>query len=306
MPPKGIYIIKADGVRELFNGEKLKRSLRKIGTDEATANLIVSKIEASLTDGHTTREIYRQAFALLKKHQRPVALRYSLRRAIAELGPSGFPFERFVAEIFKAQGYQAVTGQIVLGVCVPHEVDVVAYNDRELIMTEAKFHSEFGTNSDLKVALYIKARFEDLQNSTFRYGGKERKMTKGMLITNTKFSTTAIQYGECVHLNMVGWNYPPGNNLHQLIEDLKLVPITALTSITQAEKKMFLANNIVLSKQLGDFGLLTSYGFDNAKAQLVLKEVYDLCEDCVGPEELNIIQDVALKNNKAKKNEPVL
>jgi hypothetical protein len=304
MPPKqGIYIIKSDGIRELFDREKLLRSLRKIGTDRETADLIVSKVEADLHDGHTTKEIYRQAFSLLKKHQRPVALRYSLKRAIAELGPSGFPFEKFVAEIFKAQGYQAVTDQIAMGACVPHEIDVVAYNDQELIMTEAKFHTDFGTRSDLKVALYIKARFDDLGNNTFKYGGKERKMTKGMLITNTNFSSTAIQYGECVHLNMVGWNYPQEKNLHHIIESLNLVPLTVLTTLTQTEKKMFLANDIVLSKQLGDFGLLKSYGLDDIKARAIVREVYDLCKECVGEEELkNIIRDIENKN----KNEPIL
>ena len=297
MPPKGIYIIKSDGVRELFDREKLLRSLRKIGTEKDIAEMIVAKVEADLADGHTTKEIYRQAFSLLRKHQRPVALRYSLKRAIAELGPSGFPFEDYVAEIFKAQGYQAVTDQIAMGTCVPHEIDVVAFNDTELIMVEAKFHTDFSTHSDLKVALYIKARFEDLQNSLYKYGGKTRKMTRGMLITNTNFSTTAIQYGECAHLNMVGWNYPRNNNLHNVIESLNLVPLTVLTTLTQTEKKMFLANRIVLSKQLGDFGLLKSYGFDDAKAQSVVKEVYDLCKECVGPEELASIQKQASEQN---------
>lgn len=301
MPPKaGIYIIKADGVRELFDREKLLRSLRKIGTDAETADMIVNKVEADLTDdGHTTKEIYKQAFSLLKKRQRPVALRYSLKRAIAELGPSGFPFEKFIAEIFKAQGYQAVTDQVCLGTCVPHEVDVVAFNEKELVMVEAKFHTDFGTHSDLKVALYIKARFDDLKNGIYKYGSKERRMTKGMLITNTNFSTTAIQYGECAHLNMVGWNYPSGNNLHHLIESMNMTPLTVLTTISQTEKKMFLANGIVLSKQLGDFGLLKSYGLDDKKAQDIVKEVYDLCKECVGPEELATIQKSAESKTEA-------
>ncbi len=301
----GIYIIKSDGVRELFDREKLLKSLHKIGTDQNTADLIISKIESTITDGQTTKEIYRQAFTLLKKHQRPVALRYSLKRAVGELGPSGFPFEKFVAEIFKAQGYQAVTDQIVMGNCVPHEMDIVAYNDNELIMVEAKFHSDYGAHSDLKVALYIKARFEDLQNTVYKYGGQERKMTKGMLITNTKFSTTAIQYGECANLNMVGWNYPRENNLHDMIEKLNLTPITALTTLSHVEKKMFLANDIVLSKQLGDFGLLKSYGLDDIKAQAVIKEVYDLCKECVGPDEA---EKIISKNNSEtnKTDEPIL
>ena len=236
----------------------------------------MAKVEADLTDGHTTREIYAQAFNLLRKHQHPVALRYSIKRAIAELGPSGFPFEDYVAEIFKAEGYQAVTDQIVIGTCVPHEVDVVAYNDTELVMVEAKFHTDFGTGSDLKVALYVKARFDDLKNGTFHYGGKERKITKGILITNTKFSSTAIQYGECAHLNMVGWNYPYNNNLHNIIEKLNLIPVTVLTTLSQTEKKIFLANDIVLSKQLKSLDLLKSYGFDDIKIGEILREIEDL------------------------------
>jgi len=296
----GIYIIKADGTRELFDREKLLRSLHKIGTDKITTEEIVSTIEANLSEGDTTKEIYKQAFSLLKKHERPVALKYSLKRAIADLGPSGFPFERFVAEMYKAMGYKVLTDQIAIGKCVPHEVDVVAYNDTELIMMEAKFHTDFGTTSDLKVVLYVKARFDDLNNGIYKYGGKERKLTKGILITNTKFSTTAIQYGECAQLNMIGWNYPQENNLHHMITNLNLVPITVLTTLSQTEKRMFLANDIVLSKQLGDFGLLKSYGFNDVKARTVIKEVYDLCKECVGPEELAEIQKLAEKNSEKK------
>ena len=300
MPPKqGTYIVKADGTREPFDREKLLRSLHKIGTDRIAADQIVAKIEANLSEGDTTKEIYKQAFSLLKKHGRPIALRYSLKKAIADLGPSGFPFEKFVSEIFKAQGYKVLTDQIAIGKCVPHEVDVVAYNEQELIMMEAKFHTDFGTPSDLKVVLYVKSRFDDLQNGIYKYGGKERKMTKGILITNTKFSTTAIQYGECAKLNMIGWNYPQEKNLHHMIMELNLVPITVLTTITQAEKKMFLANDIVLSKQLGDYGLLKSYGFDDIKARLVIKEVYDLCKECIKPEELALIQEEASTKNES-------
>ena len=89
-----------------------------------------------------------------------------------------------------------------------------------------------------------------------------------------------------------------------MIESLNLVPLTVLTTLSQSEKKMFLANDIVLSKQLGDFGLLKSYGFDDIKAQNVVKEVYDLCKECVGPEELIKIQELAVKS--PEKNEPIL
>jgi hypothetical protein len=276
MTDKKIYIIKADGVRELFDRNKLEHSLRKIGTTKETADMIVAEVEANLKEGNTTKEIYRLAFSMLRKRERPVAVRYSLKRAIAELGPSGFPFEKYISQIFRYQGYETLTGQILLGTCVPHEVDVVAWKADELILMEAKFHSDFSTRSDLKVALYVKARFDDLLNGIYKFGGQERKMTKGILITNTKFSSMAIQYGECAKLSMVGWNYPQGNNLHQMIENNGLVPLTALTSLTQYDKKAFLANDIVLAKQLKDLEVLRNYGFDELKAATIIREVEEI------------------------------
>jgi len=290
MDIKQIFIIKADGTKELFNPDKLQRSLRKIGTPQDTVDIILAEIQSTLKDGSTTKEIYTKAFTLLKKHKKSVSLRYSLKKAVADLGPSGFPFEDYVSEIFKAQGYETLTDQIVMGKCVPHEMDVVAWNDKELIMIEAKFHTDFGTTSDLKVALYIKARFEDLQNTVFRFGGVERKMTKGMLITNTKFSSTAIQYGECNNLNMLGWNYPIDHNLHDLIEKMDLTPLTVLTTITQNEKKMFLANKVVMAKQLGDFGILKKFGIPDENAKNIIREVYEICKVCYTGTELEQIQ----------------
>ena len=35
-----------------------------------------------------------------------------------ELGPSGFAFEDFIAEIFREKGFQAETGKIIKGFCV--------------------------------------------------------------------------------------------------------------------------------------------------------------------------------------------
>ena len=259
------YVTKYNGDKELFDPRKLKTNLLKIGTSPDIADLVIGEVAKSVKDGITTREIYGLAYSLLKKHQRPVAIRYSLKKAIADFGPTGFPFEKFVAEMFKAQGYTVDTDRIIKGKCAEHEVDVIAWNDEKLILVEAKFHTDYGMKSDLKVALYIKARFDDLADTKIIIGGKERVMTDGWLVTNTKFSQTAIQYGECQRLNMVGWNYPYGNNLHNMIEKAELIPLTALTVINSAEKKMFLSRGIVLSKNLLDETLLRNLGFADTK-----------------------------------------
>ncbi len=227
-----ITILKANGKRETFDPEKLRASLFRSGATEEAIGKVMSHIESELHNDMTTGDIYKHAFSILQGISKPVAGSYSLRRAVMDLGPSGFPFEDLVAEILRAKGFQCLTRQTVLGGCVPHEVDVVAYNEKKLMMVEAKFHNELGTKSDLKVALYIKARFDDLAENVFNYGGINRHITDSWLITNTKFSSTAIHYGVCKNLTMIGWNYPEQGNLQDMIEETpRLLEILKLKEI---------------------------------------------------------------------------
>lgn len=245
-----IIILKANGKREAFEPEKLRASLIHSGATEEAAEEVLTHIEPELHNDMATSEIYRHAFSVLQGISKPVARSYSLRRAVMDLGPSGFPFEDFVARILEAKGFKCETRQTVLGACVPHEVDVVAYNEKKLVMIEAKFHNELGTKSDLKVVLYIKARFDDLRENVFNYGGVDRAITDSWLITNTKFSSTAIHYGVCKNLVMIGWNYPEKGNLQDMIEGEVLHPITCLTTLSSTDKKILLVNRIVLCSDI--------------------------------------------------------
>ncbi len=252
LPIKQTLVVKANGKHEVFDAEKLRASLLKAGATPESVEMIISHVVSELRDGMTTSEIYANAFGILHEGAKKIARRYSLRRAVMELGPSGFPFEDFIAEVLKANGYEAVSRQIVLGGCVQHEMDVVAWNEKKLIMVEAKFHNILGTKSDLKVALYVKARFDDLKENVYMYGGKKRNLDEGWLVTNTKFSSTAIQYGVCKNLTMIGWNYPEVGNLQDMIESAKLHPITALSSFSNQDKKLLLQNGIVLCTTIRD------------------------------------------------------
>jgi len=245
------YIVKATGEREEFNPRKLYESLIKAKASSESADKIVFQIEKELSDGATTKDIYNHAFQLLGKEEATAAARYSLRRAVMELGPTGFPFERFVAEIFRAKGFETQTDFIAKGECADHEVDIVAWNDEKLIMVEAKFHNELGIKSDLKVALYIKARWEDLAEASFNFG-KERKLDEGWLITNTKFSESAIKYAKCRNMKIVGWNYPEQGNLQDMIEEAHLHPITCLSSTTPSDERLLMEAGIILCKQASD------------------------------------------------------
>ncbi len=270
----GVTIVKATGEREVFDPQKLRNSLRKAGAGEETTNRIIDQIVGVLKDGDTTKEIYTRAFDLLKQENVPkVTARYSLRNAIMDLGPSGFPFEQFVAQIFQAKGFETATDFIAQGHCAEHEIDIVAWNPEKLIMVEAKFHNIFGIKSDLKVALYVKARWEDLVDQEFDFGHK-RKLDEGWLVTNTKFSEAAIKYANCRGMKLVGWNYPEDGSLQDLIEDARLHPITCLTSINPSDEKLLMAAGIVLCKQAKDNpDVVLQTGLNKNKLDKMLEEI---------------------------------
>jgi hypothetical protein len=275
--PEEVIIIKASGKRESFDPEKLRFSLMHSGATPEATEEVVAHFLPKLHDGMTTHEIYKHAFQILSKINKPVARSYSLRRSVMELGPSGFPFEDFVAEILRAKGFQCLTRQTALGGCVAHEVDVVAWNEKKLMMVEAKFHNELGTKSDLKVVLYIKARFDDLKENVFSYGGGDRHITDSWLVTNTKFSSTAIHYAVCKDMILIGWNYPEKVNLQSMIEEERLHPITCLTTLTESEKKVLLTSGLVLCSNVRKrpevLRELLGKSFDQEK---VLQEINEL------------------------------
>jgi len=274
-----ITITKADGTKELFEETKLIDSLRNAGGNEVIIEKILEELNKEIYDGMPTSEIYSKAFKLLRIHSMPMAIKYSLRRALSELGPDGFPFEKYVAKIFQTWGYETLTDQTVLGVCVPHEVDVVAWNNDKLIMVEAKFHNELDLKSDLKVALYIKARFDDLKGNIFNYGGKERRLDEGWLVTNTKFTEQAIRYGECNKLKMLGWNYPVRGNLQDIIEELRLHPFTCLTSVSNTHKKSLLEKGIVICMEIyNNPEILKDVGMKSEEIGIVLDEIRTVCD----------------------------
>lgn len=271
-----IRIAKADGTQEPFNPEKLVTSLVRSGAEHAIARSITDDISKILYDGIPTQEIYRHAFALLRETKRGTAARYSLKRALLDFGPSGFPFEAYIAELFRAEGYEAQIDQIIEGACVPHEVDVVLHKDGVITFIEAKFHNAAGFKTDLKTVLYVKARLEDLLAARTAKGLKEPM--RGMVVTNTKFTEMAVRYATCAGVEILGWEQPKGNTLEARIDAAGLYPITALTTLGRREKAALLSQKMVLCNALPkDTRALSAAGITGAKADRVLEEVGALC-----------------------------
>lgn len=276
-----ISVTKSDGTKELFEEEKLAGSLRRSGARAEVVEQVVDEVERGMKDGMTTADIYSRAFSLLHRHHAPAAVKYSIRRGLFDLGPDGFPFERFVARIFQMWGYETMTDQTLLGSCVEHEVDVVAWKGDELAMAEAKFHNELGLKSDLKVALYVKARFDDLAETKFGFGGRDRKLAPGSrwLVTNTKFTDMAIKYGECKGLKLLGWNYPVGKSLHEIVAENGLQPITSLTSLGRDQKRDLIGRGVLVCTDIiGSPDVLRGVGIKDEAAERVLTEAQIVVE----------------------------
>lgn len=271
-----IYIVKANGEREIFDREKLENSLRKAGASSLSIKSVLGVVNENLTDNMTTAEIYRSAFQVLKDIEgTDTSVKYSVRRAVMELGPDGFPFEDFVGAMFRSLGYKVQLRQSIKGLCVTHEVDVIAKSDDRLVLAEVKFHNKQGMKSDLKVVLYVKERSDDLRKSEF-WRNCQLSKKEFWLITNTKFTSKATEYAECCSdLKLVSWNYPEGGSLYKIITDAKLYPLTCLESLNGYEKKLFLKKNIVLCRELKQGGerLFNLVGISSDKREATLLEI---------------------------------
>lgn len=269
-----IQVAKADGKTEPFDEGKLLASLKRAGAEESAAKEIAEFLKKDLYSGITTHEIYRRAFAHLRTHRRAAAARYSLKRAVQDFGPSGFPFEAYLSELFRAEGWETQVDQIVKGACVEHEVDVLMMKGGETVCVEAKFHNTPGFKTDLKVALYVKARVDDISARPRTGGGTVR----GMIVTNTKFSSQAVLYANCQNLELLSWEEPKGRSLHERIEKTHIYPITALTSLSRREKTALLGERVVLCRRLAHHeDALARAGVSQKRMDGVLKEAGALC-----------------------------
>lgn len=267
-----IQIIKADGTKEEFDPEKLRTSLRKAGAGDEEITQIVADVTKELKPLMKTADIYRHAFSLLEKDiSKGTAARYALKRAIFDFGPSGFPFEAYIAELFRTRGYEASTNAIAKGKCVEHEIDVLLKKDGITTYVEAKFHNTPGFKTDLKVVLYVKARIDDIKE-------KEGDTVRGLVLTNTKFTSMAREYGSCAGLPLMGWDYPEDLNLHSLIGGSGLYPITVLSSLSHREKEELLAQKIVLCRDLmRHTDALKGLGVTAPRMDTLFTEVGALC-----------------------------
>jgi hypothetical protein len=275
MKKRNIHIIKASGQKVPFSYEKLHGSLQRAGAGEATIQKVMEELDTALKEGMHTKKIYALAFRLLRKKHPPAADRYTLKKAIMELGPSGFPFEQYISEIFKFQGFTVKTDQILTGHCVQHEVDILAEKGNEVAIIECKYHNLQGVNCDVKIPLYINARFLDLEMNGNQHG---QRSWQGWVVTNTRFTSDATQYGLCAGLRLISWDFPDKGSLRELIDQSGLYPVTCLDTLSKKEKQVLLEKGVMLCKNLPGAGkILSGMDIKEERIRLILASAAALC-----------------------------
>ncbi len=273
-----IIVKKASGELQPFNQQKLEESLLRAGASDLEVDDVVSSILAWLSSGVSTKMIYQKAFQLLRNQRRSLAARYSLKKALMDLGPTGYPFEHFVGQIFKARGFNVEVGVVVDGCCVQHEMDVIATNGNLQCLVECKFHNGPGKVSNVQTPLYVRSRVDDIVKKRRETPGFSDMNFEGWIFTNTRFTTDAQDYGKCANLHLTSWDLPLGNSLKEIIERERFFPITVLTTLTKGEIQTLLDQGAVLCRQLiQNPEYLLSLNLTSAKSKKVAQELEDIC-----------------------------
>ncbi|GAH22516.1 unnamed protein product, partial [marine sediment metagenome] len=241
------------GKKEQYDEEKISSSFIKAGASPEITTAATKTINKKVKDNMSTDEIYHRALSHLRVLEPRVALKYSLKRAIMDMGPEGFVFEKYIAKILREYGFITEVGQILNGHCVNHEVDVVAKKESQVCMIECKYHNSRGTKSDIKTALYTHSRFLDIEKAYREKDINNNTRFEAWLVTNTKCTSDAIKYAGCVGLKILAWHYPKVENLEYFIETKKLYPISILSTITEKQRDILFDSDIILAKELGSY-----------------------------------------------------
>lgn len=238
-----IHVLKANRSYEPFSENKVMDSIKRARIPHSIRGEVLTHVRSKLYEGISTEEIYRHILEFLERSPKPyIETRYSLKEAIMQLGPTGYPFEDFISKLLEASGYSTRVRQVLNGKCVTHEVDIIAEKGGKTVMIEAKFHNSPGTRSEIQTALYTHARFEDVKI--------KNEINEAWLVTNTKTTVDANSYLMCSGMKVMSWDYPAGHSLRELVESTGLHPITMLRTLSHAQKSTLLDNHVVLCREI--------------------------------------------------------
>ena len=269
-----IKVIKRDGSEVDFDDLRVLNSIEKSGVQKELQDQVLAHIKERVQPDNTitTDEIFYHIREFLVGKDKASAQRFNLRQGIFELGPTGFPFEKYLAKIFSDQGYKTEVGLQMRGECVTHEIDLLLEKDGKREIVEAKFHNQKFGKTDVQVLLYTYARFLDIKGPN--------NIDGVWVATNTKLTSDAIAYAKCKGVKVLSWNYPNDNNLADFVEKPKMYPVTVLTDLATEDKRRLVDNGVVLAcdfLKLADEELEGKYLMDKDKTREAKKDAELIC-----------------------------
>jgi hypothetical protein len=183
-----------------------------------------------------------------------------------------------VGELLRNSRYDVKVGVILEGKCVSHEVDVFAESGKEIILVECKYRNNAEGSHDVKTALYVHARHQDLRAELeTKYNDRE---ISGWLVTNTRFTEDARQFAECSGMQIVSWRYPRKNSLEKMIEKMRLYPITVMSNLNKQQIKTLIGSDIILMKDLSrmdPLSISSVLSISDKKAAAIKHQAEELC-----------------------------
>ncbi|MEA9357843.1 hypothetical protein SHI21_16550 [Bacteriovorax sp. PP10] len=267
-------VIKSNGDIERFSMRKFNKSLRRTGLDSMYCNQISKAVADKIHPGIRTKDIYNETFKLIKKTSVIAAVHYSLKKAILELGPTGFIFELFVARYFECIGYKTYVGTTLQGQFVKHEVDVVAVKNNYMVCVECKFHNMVRTKNDIKIVLYVKSRWDDLKK-----GPDGKYLREFYVATNTSFTGDALIYSNGIGLKLLGVNAPEDESFLDKIKKHKLYPITSLKRLKKIYCQELIREKLILCSDLLDKrAILKKIGMSDEEIRNLYTDINKLME----------------------------
>ncbi|PIE87824.1 MAG: ATPase [Bacteroidetes bacterium] len=268
-----IHVRKNNGDLVTFEPQKLQDALYRTGASDQEIGSVLREVQRQAYDGISTKKIYQIAYKILYRNNHRSAGRYRLKKALQQMGPTGYPFEHFVSRLLEAQGYRVETSKVVQGLCVTHEVDVVGRGKGKILMVECKFHRSESAKNDVKISLYVHSRMQDIKAQLAANNQLQGVSFEPMLVTNTRFTEDAEKYGVCAGLTLISWDFPRGNSLKEMIDRSGFHPITSLKALTQKEKELLMAEGTVLCKEIAkNPEKLTPLHIPHKRAQKILME----------------------------------
>jgi Holliday junction resolvase len=238
-----------------------------------TASQALDYLKRHVKPGITTTDIFGHVSGFLKDNSPKDYMNYGLKRAFMRLGPSGHPFERFIGDLLEKNGFETQVGVTLGGECVTHEIDCIAVKGQQTSFIECKYHNAPGTKTDVQVVLYTYARFLDIEKS-MKALFNTQKTYETWVVTNTKLTFDAINYAKCMGIKALAWSFPQKDNLHDMILNSSLHPVTVIDALTDDKLQRLLDRDIVTC-----FRLMKAIQNDSVSDILTPSEISHAQED---------------------------